>query len=114
MSAGKDQAMNTWHTELKAMRVQAGLTQGDLADRLGLAQTTVSSYEVGRRFPTTDLVDRWAEECGGRVEIVQPGSSPLGSLPPGVLADLRELASGWESLPVNTRQAILLLAKASK
>lgn len=34
---------------LRGYRLDAGLTQADLADRLGHAQTFVSKYELGQR-----------------------------------------------------------------
>lgn len=114
MSAGKSLSMNDWHTTLKKMRLRARLTQAQLAELLGLDQTSISSYEVGRRHPTTDLLDQWAKACGGYVDVVYPGEESLTQLPPSTLADLRDLATGWSSLPENTRQAILLLARVAK
>ena len=37
---------------LKKYRLQAGLTQDELAKRSGMHNTTISYYEVGRRKPT--------------------------------------------------------------
>lgn len=36
---------------LKAARVNAGFTQKEAANKLGVSQSTLSSYEKGRSFP---------------------------------------------------------------
>lgn len=36
---------------IKDFRIAKGLTQAELAERIGAAETTVSDYERGRRFP---------------------------------------------------------------
>jgi methanogenic corrinoid protein MtbC1 len=38
-------------TRLRELRAQRGLRQKDLADKLGLAQTTIANYEQSSRFP---------------------------------------------------------------
>jgi methanogenic corrinoid protein MtbC1 len=38
-------------TRLRELRLQKGLRQKDLAETLGLAQTTIANYEQGSRFP---------------------------------------------------------------
>lgn len=37
---------------LKTIRSEAGLTQEELAKKIGISQKTVSSWETGRTFPT--------------------------------------------------------------
>lgn len=39
-------------TKLKALRVENGLTQTQVAKRLGVAVSAVSSYESGSRYPS--------------------------------------------------------------
>jgi putative transcriptional regulator len=51
-------------TELKALRVQAGLSQQALADLLGVTQTAISYWESGRRLPDVSAAHRWAEALG--------------------------------------------------
>jgi Zn-dependent peptidase ImmA (M78 family)/DNA-binding XRE family transcriptional regulator len=45
-------------------RVAAGLTQGDLARRLGKTQPFISQVERGERDIPTELLPRWSEACG--------------------------------------------------
>ena len=46
---------------LAAIRLFAGLTQKDAAKMLGVANTTVSMWEVGDSKPPIDMVPRIAE-----------------------------------------------------
>ena len=45
-------------------RMKAGLTQQELADRLGVSQPTVAAYESGRRQPTVPTLMRWLTAAG--------------------------------------------------
>ena len=48
---------------LKKMRLQAGLTQQQLAGELGIGLSSVASYENMIRKCPPDLVERWAVAC---------------------------------------------------
>lgn len=54
---------------LRGVREEAGLTQAELAARLGVTQQAVSRAEQWSANPTVALVARWAEACGGDLEI---------------------------------------------
>lgn len=41
---------------LKDLRIERKMTQKQLADRLGLAISAISSYESGDRYPTLDTL----------------------------------------------------------
>jgi len=47
-----------------AARLKSGLTQRELADRLGISQPTVAAYESGRRQPTVPTLMRWLAAAG--------------------------------------------------
>jgi transcriptional regulator with XRE-family HTH domain len=51
-------------TELKDLRMKAGLTQRDLAERLYCSQAAVCSWECGGRTPDVAMLRRWAEALG--------------------------------------------------
>jgi len=48
----------SYGTELRARRISAKLTQRELAERAGVPQPNVSAYEVGRRMPNRDTIER--------------------------------------------------------
>lgn len=50
------------------MRLGAGLTQTDLAERLDWPQNRVSRLETAAQLATADDVRRWASACGARGE----------------------------------------------
>lgn len=47
--------------KLTELRKQRGLTQSDIAKVLGIARTTYSSYEQGRRSPDIDIQNKIAD-----------------------------------------------------
>ncbi len=46
--------------KLKTMRKEAGMTQKDLADRLGITKSVVSYYELQEKTPSPDVLIRLA------------------------------------------------------
>lgn len=52
---------------LLRMRERAGLTQGELAERLEVTQGTISNAERGHRGPSLELLEGWAKACGYEV-----------------------------------------------
>lgn len=46
---------------LKKLRVEKNLTQKQIAERIGLAVSAVSSYESGYRYPSYDVLMKLAE-----------------------------------------------------
>ncbi len=57
---------------IRAARVKAGLTQQQLADRLGCAQPTVAQVEADRSGITLDRLGRLAEALGVPVTDLVP------------------------------------------
>lgn len=45
---------------LKLLRIKAGLTQKEMAEKLGVDQTSISAWEVGRATPTVKNVKKLA------------------------------------------------------
>lgn len=46
--------------KLKQLRLEKNLTQKQLAERIGLATSAISSYEAGNRYPTYDVMAKFA------------------------------------------------------
>ncbi|MBA3552765.1 MAG: helix-turn-helix transcriptional regulator [Actinobacteria bacterium] len=59
---------------LRQARRRAGLTQRELAARLGIAQSSIAKIEGGTAIPRIDTLDRLLEACGETLEAVpRPG-----------------------------------------
>ncbi|MGI8726438.1 MAG: helix-turn-helix domain-containing protein [Solirubrobacterales bacterium] len=52
---------------IRESRLQAGLTQAELADRSGTSQAAVSAYECGAKVPAADTLERILRACGARL-----------------------------------------------
>jgi len=62
-------------SSLMAGRRALNLTQAQLAERSGVAQTEISRIERGRKSPTMDTYSRLAAALGLRLSLVKPRSS---------------------------------------
>jgi transcriptional regulator with XRE-family HTH domain len=61
---------------LKASRLRAGLTQAELAGRLGISQAAVAKLESPRANPTVDTLDRALRATGHRLRLDAEAHSP--------------------------------------
>ena len=55
--------------ELIAARARAGLSQAEVAQRMGTTQSVVARLESGRRPPSLRKVQRYAQAFGGRAVV---------------------------------------------
>ncbi|MDA8363700.1 MAG: helix-turn-helix transcriptional regulator [Gammaproteobacteria bacterium] len=55
--------------ELIAARTRAGLSQAEVARRMGTTQSVVARLESGRRTPSLRTVQRYAQAVGGRAVV---------------------------------------------
>ena len=55
--------------ELIAARTRAGLTQADVAQRMGTTQSTVARLEAGKAAPSLRSVQRYAQAVGCRAVV---------------------------------------------
>lgn len=49
---------------IKEIRLKNGITQKELAKRLGIATNSLSRYEIGERIPSLEMVDKIAVALG--------------------------------------------------
>lgn len=61
-------AMELAETAYRAREV-AGLTQAELARKMGTTQSAIAAIESGARTPTVELLERLARACGQRLTI---------------------------------------------
>lgn len=57
---------------LSRLRGAAGLNQRELAERMGVAQTSVSKIQSGDTQPPLSTIEAWAHACGRDVFLVFP------------------------------------------
>jgi transcriptional regulator with XRE-family HTH domain len=72
--------------ELKRLRKERGLTQVELAEKLNLSQSTIASWENGKRRPDLDLLPIIADFFGVSVDEIY-GQEPHKQTPPPDLDD---------------------------
>lgn len=58
---------------IRAMRAQAKLSQGELARRLGIGQSVLSKFELGRTKVPLPALLAIAEACGFEIQAVSKG-----------------------------------------
>jgi transcriptional regulator with XRE-family HTH domain len=66
--------------QMIAARVRAGLTQQELAKRMGTAQSTIARLERGGRSPNASTLRKFAEATGSRLvmrlDVTEPEIPP--------------------------------------
>jgi predicted transcriptional regulator len=55
--------------ELLRARLRAGLSQAELADRMGTSQSTIARLENGHTLPSTKTLLRYAEATGSKFHV---------------------------------------------
>ena len=54
---------------IQKTRQRAGLTQADLAQRVGTTQSAISRLENGRVRPSLETIERLAKACGATLDL---------------------------------------------
>lgn len=60
---------------LRSARAQAGLTQAELAARLGVSQSAIAKLERQGSNPTVETLDRTLRATGHRLQLIAPAWS---------------------------------------
>ena len=55
--------------ELVRARVRAGLSQAELATRMGTSQSTIARLESGQTLPSTKTLLRYAQATGSKFQV---------------------------------------------
>lgn len=76
--------------KIKRFRKERGLTQGDLADRSGVAFRSIQDIELGKRTPRADTIEMLAQALGVSPnkllgEVIPSGATLSASAIPGPL-----------------------------
>ena len=90
---------------IKYYRKRAGLSQSDLADKLGVARTTIASYEQGRRHPDFETEEKIADFFNIDLNTLRGVSVPA------LDNDAKELLSIYRSLDTDSKANLLAFAR---
>jgi len=60
---------------LKTLRKRTGMSQQEIAEKIGIEQNSYGRYEQGSRIPTTDIIVKIAQAFGVTVEEIY-GNKP--------------------------------------
>ena len=66
---------------IRAARFSRGLTQGDLAARIGVTRAAIASYETGRRKILAETLLRIAHLCDQPLSFFDPDTPPITASP---------------------------------
>jgi len=95
---------------IKAVRRRQGLTQADLARRMGTSQPVISAYEHGRRDPTYQTLRKLVEAGGERLQL-DAAPRRLDLPPPADLEEhavrLLDVLSLADAIPARRRSPVL-------
>lgn len=72
--------MSAITSALRQARLDANLSQVDLAARAGTSQSALARYETGVALPTLPTLERLLAACGRRLEIQTPPAQPSAPL----------------------------------
>ena len=72
---------------LRRLRIEKGLTQQQLADRLHVDRTSIASWETGRHSPDIDVLAQLAEILGVDIATLMPASIEPDGAPNVLLVD---------------------------
>lgn len=101
--------LNDFKEVLKYLRERSELSQAELANKLGLAKSTVSMYEVGKRQPDFETLELIADFFNVDMNFLlcrRSNSAPvripvLGRVAAGIPIDALEHVVDWEEIPTD-------------
>ena len=92
---------------LKNLRADKRFSQKELADRLGVSQQTVASWETGRTEPSNGFLNDIANFFGVSTDYLLGNEQPA---PPPLADDESRLLKYFRALPEAGKQALLMVA----
>jgi transcriptional regulator with XRE-family HTH domain len=101
--------------QLKLLRVRAGLSQDEIAERLGIKTSRYGTWERGERMMSLEQACQVAEVLGCTLEELVGRASP-GEAQKSASADpsLNELNDCWEAASDSGRGTMLDVARAMR
>lgn len=98
--------------KLKALRVESGLTQKELADKLNIGQTTVTSYENSTRTPQMESLIAYADYFKCSLDFLVERESQTDDLTiTAITTEEKELLKTYRSLTGDLKEHLYKYAK---
>jgi transcriptional regulator with XRE-family HTH domain len=95
---------------IKATRKERGLTQKELAQRMGFSYQQLNKYEGGFNVPSADLLQRFAQELDVSADFLLTGQHPNTASPSNLrLAERLRIA---EQFPADDQETVIKLLDA--
>ena len=100
--------------QLKLLRVRAGLSQDEMAERLGIKTSRYGTWERGERMMSLEQACQVAEVLGCTLEELVGRSSAITQRAPATDPSLSELNDCWEAASDSGRGTMLDVARAMR
>ena len=95
---------------IKVTRKERGLTQKELAQRMGFSYQQLNKYEGGFNVPSADLLQRFAQELDVSADFLLTGQHPNAASPSNLrLAERLRIA---EQFPADDQETVIKLLDA--
>ena len=92
---------------LRQLRIDAGLTQDALADRLGIKKQTISRYENSEREPNIRTAKKLADALGVSLESLVHGFGNTVNSKSELSIDEQLLISSWRQASEDDREVVV-------
>lgn len=94
---------------IKTLRKEKGLTQQELADRLGTSKSAISMYEKGNRRPSFEIADALSDFFGVSIGYLSGSSDQRGEYPrheQPTSSEEEQLLEAYRRASKDTRNAV--------
>lgn len=98
--------------KLRELRKTRGLTQQQLADKVGVLNVSISNYERGTQMPDILTLTKIANVLGVSTDVLLGLNDPIDEADAPQTLEARILASGIDKLPKAQREQALNVIKA--
>lgn len=119
MSSKDERFFKELGSRIAELRKEQGLTQTQLAERLGIAQQTLAHYEVGRLRVAAPMLPGLAQLLGTTIEALIGQSAPRAANKRGPAPRLQQQLERLSALPKPKQRAVMevlesMLAQAAR